>query len=303
MKVLVLGGAGFIGRHASAAVARRGHEVIIGTRRPRRAARRLPAALHGCERRGAHLHRLLTPEAWSSLLEGVDVVINAVGILRERGAETYERIHHLAPAALATACARRAIHLIHVSALGLRPDAKSRFLRSKLSGELAIGRCNSGTTIVRPSLLDGEGGYGASWFRRLARWPVHFLPAGARGRIAALQVTDLGDAIAALCGKKDIREVELGGGRLFTFREYLRALRPAHLGTAFECTVPSWLARSGSHACDLVHFSPFSYGHLELMSRDNAPRHNALPALLGHAPAPIGARPRTPALSLPLRVA
>jgi hypothetical protein len=31
--------------------------------------------------------------------------VNCVGILRERGHETYERVHHLAPAALAAACA------------------------------------------------------------------------------------------------------------------------------------------------------------------------------------------------------
>ncbi len=103
MRVLVLGGAGFIGRHASAALAARGHEVIIGTRRPARAPKRLPPGLHSCERREAHLERLTAPEAWEPLLRGVDTVVNAVGILRERGAGTYARVHHLAPAAALSA--------------------------------------------------------------------------------------------------------------------------------------------------------------------------------------------------------
>jgi len=93
---LVLGGAGFIGRHVAAALAASGHAVLIGTRRPLRAGRRLPAALRGCERREAHLERLGVPGDWSALLRGVDVVVNAVGILRERGAETYVRVHHAA---------------------------------------------------------------------------------------------------------------------------------------------------------------------------------------------------------------
>ena len=194
MTVLVLGGAGFIGRHAAAALAKRGHAVIIGTRRPSRAPRRLPAALHGCERREVHLERLASPEAWKPVLRGVDTVINAVGILRSRGAETYERVHHLAPAALAAACARGAVRLVHVSALGLRAGARSGFLRSKLAGERAIAACGSNYSIVRPSLLDGEGGYGALWFRRVARWPVHMLPADARGRIDALDAGELGEA-------------------------------------------------------------------------------------------------------------
>ena len=39
MRVLVLGGAGFIGRHVVAALMARGHEAIVGTRDPGRAAR------------------------------------------------------------------------------------------------------------------------------------------------------------------------------------------------------------------------------------------------------------------------
>jgi NADH dehydrogenase len=288
MTTLVLGGAGFLGRHIAAALAARGHAVVIGSRRPRRAGRRLPPTLHGCERREVHLERLTAPQSWRPLLAGVDTVVNAVGILRERGSATYERVHHLAPGTLAAACARRAIRLIHISALGLHDGARSRFLTSKLAGERAVAACGSNYSIVRPSLLDGEGGYGACWFRRVARWPVHFVPADAVGRIAAMDVRDLGEAVAVLCEKPERREVELGGTTLRTVGDYLEALRPPELAPAVRIPVPAWLARIASHVCDLVHFSPFSFGHLELMRRDNAPRHNLLPALLGRAPTPVG---------------
>jgi uncharacterized protein YbjT (DUF2867 family) len=291
MRVLVLGGAGFIGRHVGAALAVRGHDVVIGTRRPARAPRRLPPELHGCERREVHLERMTAPEAWGALLRDVDTVVNAVGIMRERGAGTYSRVHHLAPAALAAACARRAIRLVHVSALGLHDGARSRFLTSKLAGDRAIAACGSNYSIVRPSLLDGEGGFGAGWFRRVAGWPVHFIPADARGRVAALDVRDLAEAMATLSEKRDAREwreVELGGGELRTIGEYLAALRPAGLLPAMSVRIPAWLAQAASHVCDLIHFSPFSFGHLELMRRDNAPAHNLLPILLGRPPAPVG---------------
>src|SRR4051812_9865000 len=283
LRGLVRGGAGCIGRHGGAALAARGHEVLIGTRRPARAAKRLPARLHGCERREVHLERLTTPEAWEPLLRGVDTVVNAVGIMRERPAETYSRVHHLAPAALAAACARRAIRLVHVSALGLHASARSGFLSSKLAGERAIAACGSNYSIVRPSLLDGEGGFGAAWFRHVARWPVHFLPTDACGRTAALHVRDLGEALAVLSEKRDARdwrEVELGGSVLRTLGEYLAALRPAARRPALRVAVPASMARIASHLCDLAHFSPFSFGHLELLRRDNVPNPNRLPALL-----------------------
>jgi NADH dehydrogenase len=285
---MVLGGAGFIGRHIAAALAAHGHEVVVGSRHPCRASRRLPSHLHGAERREIHLERLCSPDRWEGPLRGVEAVVNAVGILRERGRETYERVHHLAPAALATACARLKLRLVHISALGLRDDARSRFLRSKLSGERAIAAGGADYSIVRPALLEGDAGFGADWLHRAARLPLHFVPADATGRLAIMHVRDLGDAVAVLCETRfhsEWREVELGGTACPTIGEYLEALRAAHTPRrAWRVEVPAWLARTASHLCDLLHFSPFSYGHLELMRRDNVPRVNALRALIGRAP-------------------
>ncbi len=292
MRVMVLGGTGFIGRHAAAALRARGHAVLIGTRHPRRALAKLPAGLRDCDLRETHFESLTTRYVWQPLLRDVDVVVNAVGILRERGSETYDRVHHMAPAALALACERLGLRLVHVSALGLRRESRSRFLRSKLAGERAIAATAADYSIVRPSLLDGEGGYGAAWLRRVASWPIHAYPSDARGRTAALDVRDLGDALAALCeipGASAPREVELGGSARRTMAEYLGALRALHdERPALRLPVPALLARLGSHICDLLHFSPFSYGYLELMRRDNVPRENLLQALIGRAPAPVG---------------
>jgi len=292
MKVLILGGAGFIGRHAAQALQARGHEVVIASRDPDRCRRRLPAELFLPERREAHLDWLTAPAGWQCLLRDIDCVVNAVGILRERGFETYERVHYRAPRALAEACARKSIRLIHISALGLTEPARSGFLRSKLAGERAIMASRADWSIVRPSLLDGEGGFGARWLRRVAGWPVHFVPADATGRVAALDVRDLGDAIASLCersGADGWREVELGGGSRRTMAEHLAALRCGQgLKPAPVVPIPGALVRLASHLCDLAHFSPLSYGHWELMRRDNAPRLNVLPALIRRAPAPVG---------------
>ena len=292
MKVLVLGGRGFVGRHAAQALTARGHAVLVASREPR----------YGVE---VHLERLTTPADWIGLLAGIDVVVNAVGILRERGRETYERVHHLAPAALAAACARRGVRLVHISALGLHPDARSGFIRSKLAGERAIPRARADYCIVRPSLLDGEGGFGARWLRALARLPLHLVPREATGRIAAFDVRELGEAIALVCEvRSGPSEVELGGAAAWTMAEYLQALRRGDgLPPATQISVPSWLARFASHLCDLAHFSPFSFGHLELMRRDNVPSPNALPRLLGRPPRRIGepcAEPSPSSLPSPL---
>ena len=295
MRVMVLGGTGFIGRHAAAALRARGHAVVIGTRYPKRALGKLPPALrasfHGVELRETHFESLTTRYVWKPLLADVDAVVNAVGILRERGQETYDRVHNMAPAALGEACANAGLRLVHVSALGLRPQARSLFLHSQLIAERNIMASGADYSIVRPALLDGEGGFGALWLRRVARWPVHPYPSNARGRMAPLDVRDLGEALAVLCerGGEGRREVELGGSARRTMAEHLAALRAVHHERpALRIPVPALLARLGGHLCDLLHFSPYSYGHLELMRRDNLPRHNQLVALLGRAPTAVG---------------
>jgi uncharacterized protein YbjT (DUF2867 family) len=236
---------------------------------------------------------MTTPESWTNALQGVDAVVNCVGILREWRGATFDSVHHRAPAALAQACAQVGMRrLVHVSALGLDVAARSRFIRSKIHGECAIRGAGATTTIVRPSLLDGEGGFGARWIRALARLPVHVVPADAVGRIAALDVRDAGEAIAAACeeGLPGHRDIDLGGSEARTMREHLAALRHVHSPTPAWCIeIPPLAARIASHLCDLLHLSPFSFGHLELLRRENVPAVNSLASLLGRAPRRVGA--------------
>jgi len=292
MRVMVLGGTGFVGRHAAAALRARGHTVVIGTRHPKRAPARLPAALRDCELRELRLESLTTRYVWQPLLQDVDAVVNAAGLLRERGGETFDRVHSMAPGALAEACARLGLRLVHVSLLGLRPEARSRLLRSRLAGERKILASGADYSIVRPGLLDGDGGYAAAWLRRVAAWPLHFYPSDARGRLAPLDVRDLGEALAVLCerGGDGRREVELGGSARRTMVDYLGALRSARSGghRALRVPVPAPLARLAAQLCDLLHVSPLCPGALELLRRDSLPRTNLLTTLIGRAPTPVG---------------
>lgn len=293
-RVLVLGATGFIGRHVVRALIAGGVDVT-GVRRAPPAAQADAVEREPITWKHLQLHTIREPQAWREHLYGMDVVINCVGILRQRVGERYDDVHHRMPQALGAACAATGVRLIHTSALGLHEGAKSRFLSSKLKGEQAIQASGADHCIVRPSLIDGMGGFGASWLRMLASWPVHFVPRGATGRIAALQATDLGEAYAALARMPTLaqqREANLGGERLFAYRHYLQVLRGVEhaeqpVAPAVQVLLPNWMSRMGAHLCDVFRFSPFSYGHWILLQRDNMPVPNALPQLLGRAPMPV----------------
>lgn len=297
IKVLVLGGSGFIGRHAVSALLARGAIVIIGTRNPDR-RRDGQTGTASCERRQVCMERLTEVEDWPDLIDDVDTVLNCVGILRQRGRSTYDRVHHLAPEAAAAACAALGKRFVHVSALGLDERDRSRFLTSKLAGERRIRMSGADWILVRPSLIDGEGGFGARWLRGVSRLPVYAAPMDAAGRIAALDADDLGVALARLCtddaSALDLgrsRVFELGGPEALVFRDYIAGLRKNYTDRPnLRIPIPGFAARLFAHLCDLLHITPFSFGHWELLRKDNVPSPNRLPELLGRPPTHVAPR-------------
>ena len=300
MKVLVLGGNGFIGSSIVAKLKQQGVHVLIGSRNP----------AENVDMVSIRMQEMLLVDNWLPVLKGVDIVVNSVGILRERNLlsriqskrETYDKVHNLAPTALAQACAKLNVRLIHISVIGLTNLPKSRFIRSKFAGEQGILNSGAQAILVRPSLLDGAGGYGAKWFRRVATWPVQ-LVMKSKGLIAPLQVADLGEAVANLC-QMDFdtlpKVIELGGNEVFAIEQYLTKLRTqTNQKRALQIAAPKIFVRLFSHIFDLLAWTPLSFGHFELMQGYNVPAKNMLPILLGRKPTEIGAKAERDCLNLP----
>lgn len=298
MKVLVLGGNGFIGRNIVSKLQMQGAQVVIGSRKIAKQSNQLQVKMQNMQQ----------ADDWLLILKSVDVVVNSVGILRERGyfkqRETYAQIHTFAVESLADACAQLGVMLIHISAIGLSEKAKSAFITSKYWGEQAILASGANATIVRPSLLDGEGGYGAKWFRRVATWPLQFVMKSNginEGQVAPLQATDLGEAVANLVMQNNVMQnkmmqnsetptiVELGGSETLTIAAYLQLLRQRNGKTqAFQICAPTWIVRIVSHVFDAFALTPLSFGHFELMQGYNVPAKNWLPILLNRTPTLVG---------------
>ena len=294
MRVLVLGGKGFIGRYTVRALQARGSEVVIGTRHARLGPSNKGNEIALC------LQKRTQADDWTDAIAPFDVVVNCAGILRERWGESFAAVYHLAPVAINEACAAQGKRFIHITALGLNATSSSGFITAKLAGEQGIARIGGQACVVRPSLLDGIDGFGSRWVRRVAQWPLHFVPADALGALAPLAVHDLGEAIAALClcSREALPgSVELGGETRYTMLEYLRALR-SNARPALRLPVPAWMVRICAHLFDILHVTPLSWGHVELMRRDNAPcaaDAKALRHWIGRVPRDVGSAVSTPA--------
>ena len=159
MKILILGGTGFVGRAlCEALVEQGGHALTVPTRAP---ARHKPVAmLPGVTLVRADVH---DPASLTRLLAGCDAVVNLVAILH--GIEAaFQRVHVDLPTRLAHAMQGAGVRrLVHVSALGV-PDASagpapSRYLRSKAQGEHVLHQAAQAghldLTVLRPSVIFG----------------------------------------------------------------------------------------------------------------------------------------------------
>lgn len=258
MIILLTGATGFIGRRLSPALQAAGHTVIEARRR----------VATGSIAVAADFTRDLNETDWLPKLAGIDAVINAVGILRERGEQTFERVHTRAPQALFAACAVVGVNrVIQISALGADHGGSGYFV-SKHAADETLSSLPLAWTIVQPSLVYGEGGISARLFTMLASLPIIPLPGrGAQG-VQPIHIDDLVEAIVNLLGGEAStpelwtrRRVALVGPEPMSLREFLRRLRAAlGLSRARFLPVPFWMMRMGA---SVAHLSPNS-----LLDRD-----------------------------------
>lgn len=226
MRILVIGGTGFIGQHVVAKLAARGDAVFVPTRRLRHARDLMVHPTVTIVPGDVHDESVL-----NSLVQGMDAVINLVGVLHSPSGQPYgpafESAHVKLPAMIARACAAHGVkRMVHVSALGASATGTSQYARSKAAGEAAIAEVAAQTpdlctTIFRPSVVFGAGDKFMNMFAGLAKWFFVLPLAGSKARMQPVYVEDVALAIVnslsekATCGQT----YDLVGPEVYTLGE------------------------------------------------------------------------------------
>ena len=227
--ILVLGGAGFVGRHLVAAFAAQGLKVTVPTRRRERAKHLILLPTVDVVETD-----IMKPGALEELARGKQVIVNLVGTLHsrrgrrdERGPNDYgpefARVHVELPQAIVAAMRVRGVkRLLHISALGVSTGAPSEYLRSKAFGEQAVFAADDlDVTVFRPSVIFGPEDAFLNTFAQLARFFL-VLPIGCPD--AQFQPVYVGDVARVMDRALDDPQTrgmayELCGPKQYTLRQ------------------------------------------------------------------------------------
>nr|WP_175025038.1 SDR family oxidoreductase [Burkholderia aenigmatica] len=276
MTVLVCGANGFIGRALCAQLEAGGHRVLRGVHR---AAGPSDVAID--------FAKDIDPDAWLARLAGVDVVINAVGILADRRGATLDAVHRAAPCALFIACCRAGVRrVIQISALGVE-RGDTRYFSSKVAADRFLQTLPIDFRIVRPALVYGTDGASARFFRMLASLPVHVLPAGGHQRLRPVHVDDLAEVVARCVDAPAAGNpvIDVVGNDEVEYREMLARYRAA-LGfpPAARVTLPGPLAGATATLFGRLPGAMFTRDTWTMLRGGNTGDPAAATAMLGRPP-------------------
>ncbi|MFT3726069.1 MAG: complex I NDUFA9 subunit family protein [Hyphomonadaceae bacterium] len=220
--VTVFGGSGFLGRHVVRALCRQGWRVRVASRRPHLAGDvKLAGDVGQVQLVQANVRNRASVKR---ALENSNAVVNLVGILAERGAQSFNGTQALGATNIAQLAAEAGItHFVQVSAIGADKDSKSNYARTKAEAEAAVRNAIPSAVILRPSVMFGpEDGF-FTRFALMARFTPVLPLIGGSTKFQPVYVADVALAIAnALKPGNAGKTFELGGPRTYTMKELLQ---------------------------------------------------------------------------------
>lgn len=269
MHLLITGASGFIGSHLIQALLQKDHRLTAVVRDPARYCR-----CHSTMKAVAmDFTQSLHPGDWLPLLKGVDGVINAVGIVRETGGQTFSLLHEQAPIALFRACEMAGVRrVIQISALGADARAQSQYHLSKKAADDFLARCDLQWTVLRPSIVYGPGARSMAFFRALAALPLTPLVNRGEQEIQPIHVGDLTAAVLHCLtpeGPSKVR-IDLVGPKPIRFRTLMQRLRRwLGLGALRPLAIPYRFALAAAKMGGFLGGAPVTQETVQMLQQGN----------------------------------
>lgn len=270
MKVFLTGSTGFVGRGMIQRLIRERHGVRALVRyRPGERAR----LLQDFHKEGDFQYvfgDVVTGAGLEQGMQGCDAVIHLVGIITEKGTNTFEAVHHFGTRNVVEAAKRNQIQrFIHMSAIGARADGVAAYQRSKWKGEEEVRHSGIPHCILRPSLIFGPGdGFVTQMIEMMKKVPV-FRPVPGNGspRFRPVFIDDVTFCFASALSNEAAtnQTVEVGGADELTLNEVLAEIARCAKVSKPAIHIPLPLMFAGTALARILPNPPVTVDQLRML--------------------------------------
>ncbi|OVE83906.1 complex I NDUFA9 subunit family protein [Natronolimnobius baerhuensis] len=276
MKVLVAGGGGFIGTALCTELVERGHEVTALSRNPD--SDDLPDGVD------LAMGDVSAYDSIEGAVEGQDAVINLVSpspLFDPDDDDLYERVHLGGTANLVRAAEDHEVpRFVQISALGADPDGPTNYIRAKGQAEAVVTDSDLSWTIIRPSIVFGDGAEFLEFTKQVTTPYVTGLPGGGETRFQPIWVEDFVPLLADTLedGTHVGETYEIGGPQIVTLADATELAYAAEGKSVTIIPVPMALTKLGLTAAGPVPFVPFGPDQARSLEFDNTVADNDVDA-------------------------
>ena len=282
--ILVTGATGYIGRRIVSRLVEQGQEV--------RCLVRTSSDLSPLKGLQVHRGEVADPASLRSACEGIETVVHTVGIIREQGANTFQRTNHIGTQNLVEAARGAGVkRLVYLSAIGAGPDPKLPYLYSKWQGEQVVSASEISHVILRPSIVFGRGDEFINALAAAVRLgPVVPIIGSEKNRFQPIFVDDLVRCVEGVLKDEayDGRVLELGGPEHLTYQDIVDTIIRTFGRRRLKVRVPLIAMRLLAPLLGLLTpHPPITPAQLKMINLDNIAEPDSVERDFGFQPRPL----------------
>lgn len=268
MKILLTGGTGYVGQELRDRLRLHGHDVRLLVRREN--ADKIPA---GSEF-DVVLGDVLDSHACFKAADGCEAIVHLVGIIREfpNAGTTYVAMHTEATFNMVNAASRMGIErFVHMSALGARKDARSRYHTTKSEAESIVKDSNLRWTIFRPSVVFGPNSEFIGELVDLVHRQVVPVIDGGKSLLQPVSLENLTDAMARSMSMPETQgcSYDVGGPDRIRFSDLLDRIAKYYKLHPNTMKVSSLFMKPVVKMMQRFESFPLTVDQLEMLKEDN----------------------------------
>ncbi|MBI2447290.1 MAG: complex I NDUFA9 subunit family protein [Candidatus Omnitrophica bacterium] len=284
--ILLTGATGFVGSHILKRLMSRHIKV--------RCVVRSTSNARILESQGIEVHKgdVTDMVSLNGACKGIDTVIHLVGIIKEGKGITFENVHCEGTVNILEESKKSGVkRFIHMSALGTRANAVSRYHKTKWRSEEAVRESGLNYTIFRPSIICGpEDEFVNMFAAMMRRSPIIPVIGSGIHKMQPIYVEDVASSfLNAVDSNKTIGRIyELGGPEALTFNDILKTIADVMGKKTILLHIPTGIMRPVAWLMEhALPNPPVTREQLIMLNEDNTCDISAMQNNLGIHPIPF----------------